>query len=113
MGGIAFSIFLYGNLFYWGVVAKTGPYAAMKVQLTEQLMNSDAGQIALYKATHGVLPQTLDDVASETSKETLFLKTDAWINTFRYTPQSDGHFQLTSAGADGVFGTADDIQKSF
>ena len=113
IGGIFFTVFIYGNLFYWGAVATTGPYAELKVPLTKQLMETDAGQIALYKNQHGVLPATLDEVASSTSETAMFALTDAWMNEFKYVPQKDGHFQLVSAGPDKAFGTSDDIQETF
>jgi hypothetical protein len=113
IGGILFTVFIYGNLYYWGVVATTGPYAELKVPLTKQLMETDAGQIALFKNQHGALPATLDEVASSTLETVMFSMTDAWINKFKYVPQKDGHFQLVSAGPDKVFTTSDDIQETF
>jgi hypothetical protein len=113
LGGIAFTFFVYGNLYYWGAVATNGPYAALKVQLTQQLMSTDAGQIALYKNQHGTLPTTLDDVAASSSITAMFTPMDAWETTFNYTPQKDGHFQIVSAGPDKTFGTSDDIQEAY
>lgn len=49
IGGILFSVLLYGGIFYFGFIAKTGPFAALKVTEVPQLINIDAGQIALYK----------------------------------------------------------------
>lgn len=113
IGGILFTVFIYGNLYYWSMVTTTGPYAELKVPLTKQLMDTDAGQIALYKNQHGALPVTLDEAASSSSEMVVFSTTDAWNNKFNYLPQKDGHFQLISAGPDKVFGTSDDIQETF
>ena len=99
IGGILFTVFIYGNLYYWGVVATTGPYAELKVPLTRQLMETDAGQIALFKNKHGVLPATLDEVASSTPETAMFTMTDAWMNKFKYVPQQDDHFQLNKRWA--------------
>ena len=98
---------------YWGAVAATGRYAELKVPLTKQLMETNAGQIALFKNQHGALPATLDEVAWSTPETVTFSIMDAWINKFKYVPQKDGHFQLVSAGADKVFGTSDDIHEMF
>ena len=38
---------------------------------------------------------------------------DAWGRTLTYERLSDSGFRLTSAGPDGVIGTADDIVKEF
>ena len=113
IGGILFTVFIYGNLYYWSMVATTGPYAGLKVQLTKQLMDTDAGQIALFKNQHGALPATLDEIASSTPDTVMFSMTDAWMNELKYVAQQNGHFQLVSGGPDKVFGTSDDIQESF
>src|SRR5665213_890697 len=57
IAGILVTVIFYGSLFYFGFVAKTGVYADIKVQLASQIINTDAGQIALYKQQHnGTLP---------------------------------------------------------
>ena len=90
-----------------------GRHAELKVPLTKQLMETNAGQIALFKYRHGALPATLDEVARSTPETVKFSMMDAWNNKFKYVPHNDGHFQLVSAGADKVFGTSDDIQEMF
>jgi len=37
---------------------------------------------------------------------------DRWDHAYRYTPQDSGSYELTSAGPDGKFGTADDITRN-
>jgi Type II secretion system (T2SS), protein G len=112
IGGILFSVVLYGGLFYFGFVAKTGPFAALKVKQVSQLIKTDAGQIALYKTQHGKLPEALSDLGKP-SETNLFFTADPWGTKFKYTKLDDDHFELVSAGPDGQFGTADDITESF
>jgi hypothetical protein len=98
---------------YRGAVTTTGRYAELKVPLTKELMETNAGQIALFKNQHGALPATLDEVASGTPETVMFSMMDAWITEFKYVPKKDGQFQLVSAGPDKVFGTSDDIKEAF
>jgi hypothetical protein len=75
-------------------------------------MNMNAGQIALYKGQHGKLPDALGDLGKPSEKN-LFFTTDPWGTKFKYAKLGDDHFELTSAGPDGKFGTSDDITESF
>ena len=110
--GILFSVLLYGGIFYFGFIAKTGPFADLKAKQVSQLMNMNAGQIALYKGQHGKLPDALGDLGKPSEKN-LFFTTDPWGTKFKYAKLGDDHFELTSAGPDGKFGTSDDITESF
>jgi hypothetical protein len=110
-GGIAFSVVLYGSLFYFGFVAKTGVFADLRVKLATQVIKNDAGQIALYKLQHGHLPKTLADIPS--SRDAPFMTSDPWLKPLAYKPNDDGTFELRSAGPDGEFNTADDIAQTF
>jgi hypothetical protein len=112
IGGILFSVLLYGGIFYFGFVANTWPFAALKVREVPQLINMDAGQIALYKTQHGKLPEALADLGVPSEKK-MFHTTDPWGTKFKYTKLGDDHFELTSAGPDREFGTSDDITESF
>ena len=112
IAGILFSVVLYGGVFYFGFIAKTGRYAELKIRLVQQEMRIDAGQIALYKNQHGSLPAALSDLG-QPSEKNMFMTTDPWGTQFKYTPLGDDHFELTSAGPDGKFGTSDDITEKF
>ena len=90
-----------------------GRRAELKVPLTKQVMETDAGQIALFEYRHGALPATLDEVATSTHESVKFSMRDAWNDKLKYVPHNNGHFQLVSAGPDKVFGTSDDIQETF
>jgi Type II secretion system (T2SS), protein G len=112
IAGILFSVLLYGGIFYFGFIAKTGPFAELKLKQVPQMIKTDAGQIALYKSQHGKLPEALADLGNP-SEKTLFFTTDPWGTKFKYTKLGDEHFELTSAGPDGEFGTSDDITETF
>ena len=111
IGGILFSVVLYGGIFYFGFVANTGIFANLKIRLTSQIIEQDAGQLALYKLQYGQLPKTLADMPAGGDKP--FTKVDSWLKPLAYKPNDDGSFELRSAGPDGEFGTADDIAKKF
>lgn len=55
--GILFSIILYGSLFYFGFVAKGGPFDAPKKQLSQQILTQNAGYLELYKKNTGLIPR--------------------------------------------------------
>jgi hypothetical protein len=112
IAGILFSVLLYGGIFYFGFVAKTGLFADLKVKQVSQLINMDAGQIALYKGQHGKLPDALGDLGKPSEKN-LFFTSDPWGTKLKYTKLEDDHFELTSAGPDREFGTSDDITETF
>jgi hypothetical protein len=112
IAGILSSVLLYGGLFYFGFVAKTGPWASLKIQLVRQIMSTDAGQIALYKNQHGNLPATFSDLGTPSQTNMVF-SADPWGMQLKYVPQSNGHFELRSAGPDKVFGTLDDIVATY
>ena len=112
IAGILFTIILYGGLFYFGFVAKTGVYADLKVKLVSQLINTDAGQIVLYKNQHGKLPAKLSDLGTP-SQTNIFYRDDPWMSEISYTPKSDGTFELRSAGPDKILNTDDDIAQTF
>ncbi len=112
IAGILFSVLLYGGVFYFGFISKTGRFAELKIRLVQQEMRIDAGQIALYKSQHGKLPAALSDLGRPSEKN-MFMTADPWGTQFKYTQLGDDHFELTSAGPDGKFGTSDDITEKF
>ncbi|MEK7142957.1 MAG: hypothetical protein AAB785_01975 [Patescibacteria group bacterium] len=112
IAGILVTIVLYGGLYYFGFIAKTGVYADLKVGLVSQLINTDAGQIALYKSQHGKLPAKLSDLGTP-SQTNMFFLIDPWLTELSYTPKSDGTFELRSAGPDKILNTNDDIAQTF
>jgi Type II secretion system (T2SS), protein G len=103
---------VYGGVFYFGFIAKTGHYAKLKIRLVQQEMRIDAGQIALYRSQHGKPPAAFSDLG-QPSEKNMFMTADPWGTQFKYTQLGDDHFELTSAGPDAKFGTSDDITEKF
>jgi hypothetical protein len=112
IGGILFTVALYGGIYYFGFVAKTGPYADLKVKLVSQIFSTDAGQISLYKDQHGKLPAQFSDLG-EPSQTNMFIDFDPWGTALLYATTSDGKFELRSAGPDKIMNTADDIVQTY
>lgn len=110
--GILVTIGIYGSLYYFGFVAKSGPFVDLKVKLVDRILSDDAGQIAIYERKNGRLPDTLDDLG-EPSPDNVYFPVDPWGTGIKYTLSSDGTFELRSAGPDKFFGTEDDIAKTF
>lgn len=110
--GILVTVILYGSLYYFGFVAKTGPYADLKIQLASQIINTDAGQILLYKNKNGKLPTKLSDLGTP-SQANFFSTIDPWMTEIIYSVKSDGTFELISAGPDKILSTADDITQMY
>ncbi len=105
VGGILFSVILYGSLFYFGFVAKSGPFADIKVQLTQQIINQDKAQILAYKTNNGKLPDSLSNLP----REYMINPSDAWLKPINYKVNGDGTFELRSDGPDGIPNNSDDI----
>lgn len=112
IAGILFTIILYSSLSYFGFVKKTGIYADMKVKLTSQLINTTAGQIALYKKQHNELPTKISDLGTP-SQSNMFFTVDPWMTEILYTLKNNEAFELKSAGPDKKFETEDDIYQTF
>lgn len=110
--GILVTVILYGSLYYFGFVAKTGPYADLKIQLASQIINTDAGQILVYKNKNGKLPTKLSDLGTP-SQANFFSTIDPWMTEIIYSVKSDGTFELISAGPDKILSTADDITQMY
>ena len=108
LGGILVTIALYGGLFYFGFIAKFGPYYELKKQFDRQLLNQTKGQILIYKEKYKKLPDKLEDMG-ENSPENFYMTIDAWMNPIIYKPYNDGTFEIRSRGPDGLTNTQDDI----
>jgi hypothetical protein len=71
--------------------------------------------VRLYFSDNGKLPSTLDDLTKPNPKTDRpyldRLPKDRWGHDFTYDKTGDGgdDYSVKSAGADGVFGTVDDV----
>ena len=111
LGGIFLTVLIYGSLFYFGMVATSGPFADLRTQMMPNLLNTDAGQITLYKQKNGKLPEKLSDIPS--GQNNFFVPIDVWGTGIFYKPNKDGSFELRSAGPDKILNTSDDIVVSY
>ncbi len=79
------------------------------MELTRINLNSLEKVIIAYSSEEGRLPASLEEM-----RRSRFLTTpvvDAWGREIRYELLGEANFRLLSAGADGAFGTEDDIIK--
>jgi hypothetical protein len=111
IGGILFTVLIYGSLFYFGMVANYGPYHELKKQLTVQLLTQTRGQILIFKERYNKLPESLKELGRP-SEENFYSTSDPWMNEFEYKINNDGTFELRSYGPDGIPHNEDDILSS-
>lgn len=106
--GMLLSGAVYGALFYFGFVADFGPYVNLRKQVVQAELRQDQGELALYYQAHGRYPERLSDLAD--TPEAPIYSVDFWGRPLVYAASGGGQaYALSSAGADGLPGTADDI----
>jgi len=86
-------------------------FSRAKHHLTETNMMSLQKTIELYTATNSRVPRNLQEAFGRAPLTTG--KQDGWGRDIKYEVIGDFSFRLTSAGADGTFGTEDDIVKDY
>lgn len=86
-------------------------YAEAKHDLTKVNMDALGRVIGEQMATEGQAPASLGDLRS--FQPMAVSAVDGWGREIRYERTSDSGFRLTSPGADGSFGTDDDIVKEY
>lgn len=107
--GILFTILLYGGLFYFSFVARTGPFIEMKKEMSRQLLTQATASIELYKKTTWSYPSSLEDLVKAPGFQTVFTS-DHYLEPFYYKVSDDGKsFELRSLGPDHQYNTQDDI----
>lgn len=84
--------------------------AAAKVGATSSTLDALAREIISASAESG-LPRELDELRR--MRPQFYVPFDAWGKPVKYELVSDSSFKLTSAGPDGVLGTADDISREY
>jgi hypothetical protein len=105
--GIISTVLIYSVLFYWGLKAKTGPWAKMKPEVTRQVLTSDVGALELYKKRFGKFPQTLADASKAGFP---ISPMDSYMQPVYYRVSEDCQsYDIRSLGPDGKYGTSDDI----
>lgn len=86
-------------------------YAEAKADLTKVDLESLAKIIVERNAAEGQVPADIKEL--QLVRPIPISTLDAWGREVRYEKLSDSSFRLTSAGADGKFGTGDDIVKEY
>lgn len=114
--GIAFSVVLYGGLFYFGFVQQGGVYDKLRQQLAQTTLNQLVQSIEFYKVGHGSYPASLEALQATLPKNSLAIITDPTHvklgekpRNFFYERVGEDHYYLRAVGADGIPFTADDI----
>jgi hypothetical protein len=101
-----------------GVPKAIRAYQGRRFHTTVANMQGLTGLLTEYQREYGRLPEELNDLKLVTANP--IHNTDFWDQEFRFTstsliaargngPQPRNSYEIRSAGADGIFGTADDI----
>ncbi|WP_426689810.1 type II secretion system protein GspG [Rhodanobacter ginsengiterrae] len=112
VGGMAFSVILYGSLFYFGFVQRGGVYDGLRAQLAHSTIDALVPQVEFYRLQHGVYPPSLDALRKASAGQAMPMTTDPSTTIprpFYYERVGDDHYYLRGVGPDGKAFTADDL----
>jgi hypothetical protein len=116
MGGIAFTVLLYGSLFYFGFSQRGGVADDQRTELARISMASLIPQIEFYKLQTGKCPESLEVLRKSLPKESFvsvfdpsFVELGSPQRYFFYERVGEDHYYLRGLGADGRAFTADDV----
>lgn len=105
--GMLSTIVIYGSLFYFGFISKSGPFAEVRSKVSQQIITQNAGYLELYKKEYGKYPKSLEELNKE---EYAVFPIDHFMQPLHYKVAADGQtYELKSIGPDGKLGTTDDI----
>ena len=105
--GIVFTVLIYSALFFFAFKSNKGPWVEQRVKAIQQMLIGNAGSLELYKKKHGKYPKILEQARKEGFQIYPF---DFSNKPFHYKVSEDGQaYELRSLGADGIYGTKDDI----
>jgi len=111
-GGIAFSVILYGSLFYFGFMQRGGVYDGLRAQMAQSTINALVPQIEFYRLQHGTYPPSLDALRKASSAQSMLMTFDPSSlipRPFYYERIGDDHYYLRGVGPDGKVFTGDDL----
>jgi hypothetical protein len=86
-------------------------YGRIKAELTQTNMATLEKAIDYFLGSEGRTPTDLKELSA--SRLLTGAPMDAWGRPIKYERVSDSSYRLTSAGADGEFGTSDDISAEY
>jgi len=113
--GIAFTVVLYGALFYFGFVQRGGVYDELRNKAAQYTINSLVPAIEMYKIQFGHYPESLDELKNSLPSNSLVVIYDPRFvragepHKFYYERVDDNHYYLRGVGPDGVPFSKDDI----
>ena len=118
VGGILFTVLIYGSLFYFGFVQRGGIYDQLRGDLAKQNLTELVRVIEMYKLQHGSYPRSLRSINQSRSRSTepSVMITDVSSMRLGNTPREyyyelidRDHYYLLGLGEDGRPFTADDL----
>ncbi|MHB9020183.1 MAG: type II secretion system protein GspG [Minisyncoccota bacterium] len=119
IGGILFSVIMYGSLFYFGFIKKGGIYDDLRLRMAKSNLTSLVESIEYYNLQNGKYPESLDILAKSMPKEKpVFIYDPTKINILDNTNNTTFYCQiveegkayyLLGVGSDNKPFTADDI----
>jgi hypothetical protein len=114
--GVAFTIFLYSCLFYFGFVKRGGVYDDLRAKLSESNLVQLVQAIAFCKTQHGNYPESLEMLKNSLPENSMVFVYDASDvkrggepRYYHYELIDDVHYYLLGVGVDGQPFTDDDI----
>ena len=110
--GIAFSVVLYGGLFYFGFVQRGGVYDGLRAQMAQSTINALVPQVEFYRLQHGGYPPSLNALRKASSAQQMLMTFDPsslMPRPFHYERVGNDHYYLFGLGPDGKPFTADDL----
>lgn len=110
--GIAFTIAIYGALFYFGFAQRGGVYDNLRTEMAQSCLNSTVKSIEFFKLTNGGYPDSLEALDRSLPEQSLdkaclrdarALVTDAKSGGgfFYYQRVGDNHYYLRGLAPDG------------
>jgi hypothetical protein len=119
LGGIAFTIVLYGALFYFGFVQRGGVYDDLRAEMSKTNLTSLVQAIEFYKVQNGTYPKDLQTLKESLPENSLVFVFDSSKVTgmnqdqlpyYYYELTENGQkYYLLSTGPDNIPFTVDDI----
>lgn len=90
-----------------GFLNNTGTVGKLKPMVSDQVLTQDMGILEVYKKQNGKYPQNLDQAVKEGYE---IFPMDFYLRPIFYKVSSNGQsYEMRSLGADGKYGTSDDV----
>jgi hypothetical protein len=107
--GIAFSILLYGGLFYFGFVQRGGIYDDLRTKMAQNNLNALVQSVEFYKLSHGEYPDSLETLKASLPKnglESMYVDDPRSFlgkgsHYFYYKKVDPAHYYLRGVAPDG------------